>query len=94
MASYIGKAVFSAVNNVNQKIAPIVIGKNADDYKNIDQSMIALDNTNNKSILGANAILGASMSIVNVLDCLIISSGFHFTAEEIKRNERSAKKCM
>ncbi len=64
-ASYMGKSVLSAVNNVNQKIAPIVIGKNADDYKNIDQAMIALDNTNNKSILGANAILGASMSIVN-----------------------------
>ena len=62
--AYMGKSVLSAVNNVNQKIAPMLIGKNANDFKNIDQDMIALDNTENKSILGANAILGASMSIV------------------------------
>ena len=62
--TYMGKSVLSAVNNVNQRIAPTIIGKNANNFKNIDQDMIALDNTENKSTLGANAILGASMSIV------------------------------
>ena len=62
--AYMGKSVLSAVNNVNNKIAPIIIGKNANDFKNIDKVMIGLDNTNNKSVLGANAILGVSMSIV------------------------------
>jgi len=62
--AYMGKSVLSAVNNVNQKIAPAIIGKDANNYKEIDQHMIALDGTENKSILGANAILGVSMSVV------------------------------
>ena len=63
-AAYMGKSVLSAVDNVNQRIAPMLIGKNASNFKNIDQEMIELDNTENKSTLGANAILGSSMSIV------------------------------
>jgi len=72
--AYMGKSVLSAINNVNQKIAPIIIGKNANDFKSIDQEMINLDNTKNKSVLGANAILGASMSIVKAAS---ISNGMH-----------------
>ena len=62
--SYMGKSVLSAVNNINNIIAPTIIGQNPDDYQTIDNQMIELDNTPNKSNLGANAILGASMSIV------------------------------
>ena len=72
--AYMGKSVLSAVHNVNQKIAPILIGKNANDFESIDQEMIHLDNTPNKLILGANAILGASMSIVKAAS---ISNGIH-----------------
>ena len=72
--AYMGKSVLSAVNNVNQKIAPITIGENANDFRNIDHAMIALDNTENKSTLGANAILGASMSIVKAAS---ISNDMH-----------------
>ena len=62
--AYMGKSVLSAVNNVHDRIKPMIIGKNANDFKDIDQAMIGLDNTDNKSILGANAMLGVSMSIV------------------------------
>ena len=62
--SYMGKSVFTAVNNVNQIIAPSLIGKNPDDFQSIDSHLISLDGTDNKSNLGANALLGVSMSIV------------------------------
>ena len=61
---YLGKSVMNAVNNVNNIIAPTVIGLNPDDWKIIDHNLIKLDGTNNKSRLGANALLGVSMSIV------------------------------
>jgi len=62
--SYMGKSVLSAVNNINKIITPTIIGQNSDDYQTIDNQMIDLDNTPNKSSLGANAILGVSMSII------------------------------
>ena len=61
---YMGKSVLNAVNNINKIIAPTIIGQRPDDYQSIDHQMISLDNTPNKSYLGANAILGVSMSIV------------------------------
>jgi len=57
-----GKGVLKAVNNVNTSIAKAVKGKEAD-FKAIDQLMIALDGTENKGKLGANAILGVSMAV-------------------------------
>ncbi|TGL57438.1 phosphopyruvate hydratase [Leptospira ognonensis] len=59
---YLGKGVLKAVDNVNAKIAKTLIGQNALDQIGIDQSMIALDGTPNKSKLGANAILGVSLA--------------------------------
>ena len=59
---YLGKGVLKAVKNVNDKIAPEVIGMNALDQVAVDHKMIALDGTANKSKLGANAILGVSMA--------------------------------
>ncbi len=59
---YDGKGVQQAVANVNEKIASLVIGMDAREQANIDAAMIALDGTENKSHLGANAILGVSMA--------------------------------
>jgi enolase len=60
---YGGKGVLNAVDNVNNLIANEVIGMDAFDQIDVDQTMIALDGTNNKSKLGANAILGVSMAV-------------------------------
>ena len=57
-----GKGVLKAVDNVNNIIAPALEGLDALDQVAIDQAMINLDNTPNKSYLGANAILGVSMA--------------------------------
>ena len=60
---YLGKGVESAVKNIVEKIAPVVVGLNALDQKVIDEKMIALDGSKNKSNLGANAILGVSLAV-------------------------------
>ena len=59
---YLGKGVETAVNNINQKIAPAVFGLSAEDQRALDEKMISLDGTKNKSALGANAILGVSLA--------------------------------
>ncbi|PAF13222.1 phosphopyruvate hydratase, partial [Shouchella clausii] len=58
---YLGKGVQKAVDNVNNLIADAVIGLDVTDQVGIDRTMIALDGTENKGKLGANAILGVSM---------------------------------
>nr|WP_199345863.1 phosphopyruvate hydratase [Corynebacterium diphtheriae] len=60
---YLGKGVLNAVNNVNEEIADAIAGAEADDQRLIDRAMIALDGTENKSRLGANAILGVSIAV-------------------------------
>jgi enolase len=60
---YLGKGVLKAVNNVNELIAPHVIGKDPKEQKSIDYLMIDLDGTENKAKLGANAILGVSLAV-------------------------------
>src|SRR5574344_623673 len=60
---YLGKGVLKAVENVNEVIAPELIGMNVFDQVGIDQTMIELDGTPNKQKLGANAILGVSMAV-------------------------------
>ncbi|MDY3127118.1 MAG: phosphopyruvate hydratase, partial [Corynebacterium sp.] len=60
---YLGKGVLKAVENVNEEIADELAGFEADDQRLIDQAMIELDGTDNKSRLGANAILGVSMAV-------------------------------
>ena len=57
-----GKGVRRAVENVNSLIAPAVIGKESEDGDEIDKIMLELDGTENKSRLGANAILGVSVA--------------------------------
>ena len=62
-SKYLGKGVLKAVQNVNELIAPEILGYSVFDQKIIDQTMIDLDGTVNKSKLGANAILGVSLAI-------------------------------
>jgi enolase len=61
--SYMGKGVSKAVNNVNATIAPELMGVSVFEQNHIDQLMIELDATPNKSNLGANAILGVSLAV-------------------------------
>jgi enolase len=60
---YAGKGVMKAVKNVNDKIAPRLLGIEADEQVYVDNLMIKLDGTKNTSKLGANAILGVSMAV-------------------------------
>jgi enolase len=60
---YGGKGVLKAVENVNKEIAEAIVGWEATDQRGIDKAMIDLDGTPNKSRLGANAILGASLAV-------------------------------
>lgn len=60
---YLGKGVIQAVLAVEDEIMPAIIGFNATDQRFIDEAMIVLDGTPNKSRLGANAILGVSMAV-------------------------------
>jgi enolase len=60
---YGGKGVLKAVDNVNEEIAPELLGLDATEQVLIDQVMIDLDGTHNKAKLGANAILGVSMAV-------------------------------
>ncbi|MGI5846118.1 MAG: phosphopyruvate hydratase [Alphaproteobacteria bacterium] len=62
-ANYMGKAVLKAIKNVNEIIAPALLNMDAREQKNIDEQMISIDGTLNKSKLGANAILSVSMAI-------------------------------
>jgi enolase len=60
---YGGKGVLKAVQNVNLKIAPALQGQDATNQSRVDQTMLAMDGTKNKSKLGANAMLGVSMAV-------------------------------
>ena len=60
---YLGKGVLKAVNNVNDEIADALLGMDALDQRGIDQELLRLDGTPNKSRFGANAILGTSLAV-------------------------------
>ena len=60
---YSGKGVLKAVENVNDTIADALVGRDASDQTGLDRKMLDLDGTENKSKLGANAILGVSMAV-------------------------------
>lgn len=66
---YGGKGVLKAVLNVNKKIAPKLIGKSVLNQSEIDNLLIKLDGTKNKSKLGANAILGVSLAVCRAGAC-------------------------
>ena len=60
-----GKGVSKAVSHINHEIASAIIGKDATDQTDVDNAMIALDGTDNKGNLGANALLGVSMAVAH-----------------------------
>lgn len=60
-----GRGVLKAVANVNQHIAPVITGRSATDQEAIDHRLIEIDGTDNKSHLGANAILGVSLAVAH-----------------------------
>ncbi len=62
-ARYAGKGVQKAIRNIHDLIAPVLLGKQADEQAAIDQMLITLDGTENKSMLGANAVLGVSLAV-------------------------------
>jgi enolase len=72
--AYLGKGVLKAVDNVNTKIKEALIGESVFEQNAIDQLMIALDGTENKANLGANAILGVSLALAKAA---AIESGQH-----------------
>lgn len=65
--AYMGKGVLTAVKNVNEIIAPALIGMDASKQTEIDEKMLALDGTPNKDKLGANAILAVSMALAHAV---------------------------
>ena len=62
---YLGKGVLNAINNVTTEIRAAIVGMDANDQAAIDNAMIALDGTDNKARLGANAILSVSMAVAH-----------------------------
>lgn len=64
---YLGKGVAKAVENINTIIAPAIIGMDATEQRAVDFALIDLDGTENKSRLGANAILGTSLAIARAV---------------------------
>ena len=63
--AYLGKGVSKAVANIHEIIAPALIGMDATNQQDIDEKMLALDGTSSKSKLGANAILGVSLAVLD-----------------------------
>lgn len=75
---YMGKGVTKAVEHVEERIAPSLCGLSALDQATIDSTMLELDGSSNKSLLGANSILAVSLATAraasNGLDCLYIGT--------------------
>ena len=80
---YLGKGVLKAVSAINDKISKAVVGQDAAQQKEIDQIMIDLDGTENKEVLGANAILAVSLAVAKAQ---AISDGIPLYAHIAKLN--------
>ncbi|MBI2548457.1 phosphopyruvate hydratase [Candidatus Woesearchaeota archaeon] len=78
---YLGKGMLKAVENVNKKIAPTLLGKDAQNQEAIDQWMIQLDGTENKSKFGANAILGVSLAVARAAAQSRKQAFYHYLRE-------------
>ena len=75
---YFGKGVLKAVSNVNNVIAPALVGMNVFEQKAIDAKMCALDGTLNKSRLGANAILAVSLAVAKAAAQYVQAPLYHY----------------
>lgn len=78
MARYLGKGVLKAVGNVNDIIAPELIGMNVFEQRAIDMAMRELDGTENKSKLGANAILAVSLAVAKAAAAYMKVPLYHY----------------
>lgn len=88
---YGGLGVLKAVENVNTKIAEKIVGMEAEEQEKIDQTMIALDSTENKSNLGANAILGISLAACRAAAAEKNMPLYQYIAEIYKIKNKSYK---
>ena len=84
---YLGKGVLTAVNHVNHDIASVLSGKTIESVAQIDQQLLTLDGTADKSHLGANAILGVSMAITKALSAATKVSLYRFIAHIAGNNQ-------
>ena len=96
---YMGKGVLKAVTNIEHKIQPILLNMPADDQSSIDNLLIQLDGTENKSHLGANAILAVSLAVARASACLhklelyrYLQNIFNFGHYSQQRNDTSKSK--
>jgi len=80
-----GKGVSKAIENVNHDLAKALVGTSSKDQENIDHKMIALDGTENKSKLGANAILGISLAVAKAAAICSSQSLFRYIGGEAAR---------
>ncbi|MDB3861545.1 phosphopyruvate hydratase [Paracoccaceae bacterium] len=80
-----GKGVSKAIENVNHDLAKELVGTSSKDQENIDHKMIALDGTENKSKLGANAILGISLAVAKAAAICSNQSLFRYIGGEAAR---------
>ena len=76
-----GRGVLKAVANVNEEIASVIIGMPVTDQPAIDNMLIQLDGTDNKSRLGANAILGTSLAVAHTAANLLVIPLYHYLGE-------------
>ena len=87
---YGGKGVSKAVKNIENLIAPILLGKEPSSQKEIDEAMIAIDGTDNKSKLGGNAMIGVSMAVARLASKIYRKPLFRYL-EEISNIKKSRK---
>ena len=80
-----GKGVSKAIENVNHDLAKALVGANSNDQENVDRKMIVLDGTENKSKLGANAILGISLAVAKAAAICSSQSLFRYIGGEAAR---------
>ncbi len=83
---YHGRGVLKAVNNVNKTIAKKIVGMSCEDQEAIDEAMLKLDGTKNKSKLGANAILGVSLAVARA-GALTSGKKFHEHLAKLSGNK-------
>lgn len=86
---FMGKGVDRAVANVNQQIAPALIGMEAADQRAVDRTMLQLDGTDNKSKLGANAILAVSLATAKATASSEDLALWHYIAQLTDTSETS-----
>jgi len=88
-ARFFGKGVLKAIKNIEDKIAPVVLNKDFSGQKELDKILIELDGSENKSNLGANAILPVSIAFCRAFACEKNQELFEFISEIANRPPRS-----